>query len=208
MCIFTRRTLKVLFGVVVLVVVVCPIAYSHFVFDIRQLQAEFKKYEEAVKLDANDVEAWSNWGLVLSLMAAMTQDPKEKKVLLKAECNKLEEVTKLDKSCANAWAQWGCALGNLAILEQDLENKQALFEKATTCCKQAVALRDNRFVDYHQYDLARVLALSGKLDEAFKELADCLERKEIPWSQVAEDSDWDAVRNDERYLALETKYGK
>ena len=65
------------------------------------------------------------------------------------------------------------------------------------------------------YNLSCVLALSGKLDEAFKELECCLESKKISWSHIDGDSgrgiepdgDWDGLREHPRYLALKEKYG-
>jgi len=57
------------------------------------------------------------------------------------------------------------------------------------------------------YNLACVLVLDGKLDEAFQLLEKCLRDGEVQWAKVEEDSDWADVRNDPRYSELEIKNG-
>ncbi len=65
------------------------------------------------------------------------------------------------------------------------------------------------------YNLSCALALSGEVEEAFDELAGCLEREEIAWSHVdgtedgkgEPDPDWDGLRTHPRYLELKARYG-
>jgi tetratricopeptide (TPR) repeat protein len=57
------------------------------------------------------------------------------------------------------------------------------------------------------YNLACALALDGQLNEAFELLKEALGKSEIPWSHVAQDTDWKALRDDPWYKGLEAKYG-
>jgi tetratricopeptide (TPR) repeat protein len=56
------------------------------------------------------------------------------------------------------------------------------------------------------YNLACALALEGKLSDAFELLKDALGKREIPWSHVAQDPDWESLRDDPWYKGLEAKY--
>jgi tetratricopeptide (TPR) repeat protein len=64
------------------------------------------------------------------------------------------------------------------------------------------------------YDLACALAVAGELEEAFFYLQESLKDKQIEWSYVhgccgtEGDPDWDHLRSDPRYLALESIYKK
>jgi tetratricopeptide (TPR) repeat protein len=58
-----------------------------------------------------------------------------------------------------------------------------------------------------RYNIACVLALLGKVDDAFDELEGCLTRNEDVWSDIEDDPDWDALHTHPRYKALKAKYG-
>ena len=69
-------------------------------------------------------------------------------------------------------------------------------EEALKAAQQSADLGGSR------YNLACALALSDRSDEAFAELQGCLARGEIGREHVAEDHDWDKLRDDPRFKAL------
>jgi len=90
---------------------------------------------------------------------------------------------------------------SLSALGRELQDR-SLLERAIMTARRAVSLGADC------YDLACVLALAGEKDEAFELLERSLSENQISWEHVAQDRDWEALREDPRYKGLEGKYAE
>ena len=101
------------------------------------------------------------------------------------------------------------SISNVFISKYHNTGEESLLGKALDSARRAASMGGRH------YNLACVLALSGKTDEAFDELEGCLDRQEILWSHVdgdpeqniEADRDWENLQTHPRYLALKVKYG-
>jgi tetratricopeptide (TPR) repeat protein len=117
-----------------------------------------------------------------------------------------DEVVKLFGDDPNPALRKTVAIGlniqsaSLNALWHELQD-QNLLARAIIAGRGAVAMGANC------YNLACLLALAGEKDEAFELLERSLSEEQISWTHVAQDMDWDGLREDSRYQNLASEYG-
>jgi len=134
-------------------------------YDAKNYEGAIKCYEEAIRLDPNNVSAFRHWGNVLSALAEIKRD----EALFNISFEKYEKAKELNPNNADTFYSWAIAISDLAKIKQDEVLFNISFEKfeiaarlyktdsdkADTFCGWGLAL----------YELAKI-----KQDEAlFKE---------------------------------------
>ena len=121
-----------------------------------------------------------------------------------ARCKQHFEQRQEFPEALSGWAAVLFRLGHLVSDRGETQEAQALFEQAREKGQRAVELGRDRSA----YNVACAEALLGNLDEAFEGLREVLENGWIEWSHVAQDEDWDDLRDEPRYRELDEEFGE
>jgi tetratricopeptide (TPR) repeat protein len=167
---------------------------------VRLWEEAGTKCARAVEIKPDMHEAWYNWGNVLYRWArALLSTDRERAVRLWEEAGtKYARAVEIEPDKRAAWSNWGAGLLSLWHATHD----EAVLDAAEEKLRRAEELG----AEGANYNLACLAALRGRTEEAFERLGRELEASRIGWEHVAGDPDWEALREDERYKALEAKY--
>jgi tetratricopeptide (TPR) repeat protein len=147
---------------------------------------------KGLEADLKDATAWNNLGAALGKMAHETQESSQRAALRKEELVCHRKAVEVDPKSGDAWSNLAAVLGGEFRKTKEPET----IAEAVNAAHQAVALGEGH------YNLSCCLALAGSLEEALRELTTSLERGVITVSHVANDPDWEAFRNDERFQTV------
>jgi tetratricopeptide (TPR) repeat protein len=103
-----------------------------------------------------------------------------------------EEAVFLNPNNPDLWGNLTAVL----LAKGHREDKPETWAEALDAARHAATLGGNR------YNLACALVLSGAVDEALQELKGCLDRGDISREHVAQDQDWDGLREDGRFMEI------
>ncbi|MEA2695091.1 MAG: hypothetical protein QOJ16_4478 [Acidobacteriota bacterium] len=153
---------------------------------------EIAAYRSTTLADPNNSQAWHNLGFRLGKKADQENDPTKAAELRDEAMAVYRNATLADPKNADAWYGLSAALSRQGHAERSRQK----FLESLDAAREAARLGTRR------YHLACGLALVGETDEAFAELAGCLERGEISREHVAHDPDWEHLRQDPRFQPL------
>jgi Flp pilus assembly protein TadD len=149
-------------------------------------------YHIATQANPNNGEAWILLGISLGQKAEQESDPAKVSELRDEEISACRNATQVDPRNSDAWDNLSSSL----LRRGRVEGSEQELREALEASREATLLGAGR------YNLACALALVGETNEAFAELAGCLEREEISREHVAHDPDWEHLHLDHRFQSL------
>lgn len=159
-----------------------------------------EKYENAIEIDSNSINAFYNWGISIFELAKLKEGD-ERITLLKDCCKKHEEAIKIDPENPKPYYNCGTALAELGKMSEGL--KQNEFYQ----------LSEKKFLEGFKhgskkiYNLSCLYALQNKKTEALKYLKLAFEGKEQTAEYVNnEDEDWNLLKQDLDFISIIEKY--
>jgi tetratricopeptide (TPR) repeat protein len=158
-----------------------------------------EKYARAVGIKPDYHDAFINWGNALKNLAK-TKSGSDADALYREACEKYARAAGIKPDFHGAFQNWGYILIQWARLKTGDQRLETLRE-AKDKIEKAVALGSS------PYFLACCHALLGQKEQALELLARCLEQGSIKFDHVALDADWDGLRDEPGYLALQAQYG-
>ena len=159
-----------------------------------------KKYETALHYKKDDYEVLYNWGINLFALAELSTGIEKEKLLLES-CKKYEAAIHYKKDYFKAYSNWAINLTKLGCLKSGSE-KEMLLQLALEKSKRSKEFGGKG------YNLACAYALLGQKDDALLALKESLEKGEIDFAHIQQDSDWDDLRTEPEYLELIAQYEK
>ncbi len=146
-----------------------------------------------------------NWGNALAGLAELVaeEDAEAARQYYEQAGEKYQQAVGIKPDNHEALNTWASALVHSAHLETG-DEREALLQRAEELAEKAEEIER----DSGLYNLACVYALQGREEAAFPKLRETLEQGKIQWSHVAEDRDWDELRNHEEYNRLEAEFGE
>jgi tetratricopeptide (TPR) repeat protein len=149
-------------------------------------------YRRAVEANPQNDGAWNNLGFRLGQQADAETDAARRTALRTESQAAYRRAVEANPQNDGAWD----SLAGTLIQRWWESGMPAGLEEALKAAQRSADLGGSR------YNLACALALSDRSDEAIAELRGCLARLEISREHVAEDHDWDKLRDDARFKAL------
>lgn len=167
-------------------------AESDAVSKMKFHEKECAAFRKAVSLNPKLSQGWINLGICLNKTADAEPNVNNKKALREEAITAYRSAVSANPSDCNAWNNLSADLLRIWHLTHDA----ALLDEAYEAASHAASLGGSR------YNLACILSLFGRIDEALGELAGCLARDEIGRDHVKCDHDWDNYRDDPRFLKV------
>lgn len=124
---------------------------------ISEYEKAAQQCEAALKIKPNMHEALNNWGLVLSDIAELKQEP----ALFEASFTKFEDALKIRPNLHEPLYNWGLALSKLAQIKQE----PALYEASFTKYEAALNVKPDDYDSFNDWGIA--LSLLAELKEEF-----------------------------------------
>jgi tetratricopeptide (TPR) repeat protein len=181
--------------------------------DLGRLEEAISSLDQALKIKPDYHQAWNNRGIALGNLGRLEE-----------AISSLDQALKFKPDDHEAWYKRGIALRNLGRLEEAIASlAQALkikpddhkawnnrgyalfnlgrLEEAITSLDQALKIKP----DKHQfwYNKACCYALQGNVEQAIENLQQAIHLSPDECREMAKtDSDFDSVRDDERFQAL------
>jgi tetratricopeptide (TPR) repeat protein len=169
-------------------------------FEAETLYREaIEKFARALEIKTDFYEAFHNWGLALMGLAE-AKAGSEAEPLYREAIEKFARSVEIKPDYDAAYGLWSAGLIRMARLKTGDERLE-LLKEAQSKAEKAVALGG------HPYNLACCHALLGQKEQALGLLTRCLEQGSIGFDHVARDADWDGLRDEPGYLALQAQYG-
>jgi len=161
-------------------------------------EEELAAYGKAVELNPNNDGSWCNIAIRLAQKADVEQDAERRAAFRDAVIEACRNAVKGRPNNQGAWR----SLAATSLKQWHDRKEPSLLEQALEAAAKAAELGASR------YNLACAQVLLGRHQEALDELARCLERNEIERSHVAEDPDWEQLRDHPRYRQLIGPHGQ
>ncbi len=162
------------------------------------LRESIEKYKKAAELNHTRHMVYNNWGVALKELGNRLQK-KEGEPLLKESIKKYEKAIEIKQDYKIAYSNLASAIVSLYYKNN---NNPKLLDQALKISETAVKYGASK------YNLSCVYALKNEKEIAFKILEEVLEKKEMTFTHIAEDKDWEHLRKDERYIQLKEKYSE
>jgi len=160
----------------------------------------FDKFSKAIEIKPDHYDAYFNWGVNLGNLGQTKSDAEAENLYLQS-FEKFRKVTEIKPDFQDAYNNWGAYLINLSKTKSGEEAK-VLHLQAFDKLKKVVDLGGS------SYNLACLNAVTKNSEEAFRVLETSLQKNEITFENVEEDSDWDNLRKEPQYEKLKNLYSK
>ena len=157
-----------------------------------------KNFVFATELNAEQYEAYLNWGVFLAKFAKQN-NPVNAERLYWESIEKFKRVVELKPDNYTAFNNWGTSLRRIA------EKKKG--DEAEELFKEAHKLY-NRAIEYGSghYNIACFYIVRNDRKTALKYLETSLKEKNVTVDFVRSDDDWKSLIGDEDFIALLNKY--
>ncbi|GGG03785.1 hypothetical protein GCM10011344_00140 [Dokdonia pacifica] len=159
-------------------------------------QQAIEKYKKAIEIKPNKYGAYNNWGNALSDLAK-TKQGKEADQFYQQAFEKYQKAIDIKPDDHSAFNNWGDALISHAF---NKKGKDEILKEAYQKCKKGYELGSS------PYNLACVLALQNKKEEALKYLELAIRNYNQNINFIHEDPDWKDYLEDPDFLAIIEKY--
>ncbi len=171
---------------------------------LEGLKEACRKYKQVLAIKPDLHEALTNWGSALTRLGWLVaaEEPDAVGGYYEEAFKKYEQALAIKPDAYQALNSWGAALLSMARLETG-EEREALLARAEELVGKAEEIEPGSGL----YNLACVYAMQGREEEAFAKLREAIEQSKAPWSHVAQDPDWDDLRDHEAYQKLEAEFG-
>ncbi len=97
-----------------------------------------RKYEQAARLNGDNLTTLKNWGDILGELSALEDDPAEKDRLYEAAVGKFRQAAQLYPDRAGPWRRWSALIQERARAEQNPGRRRDLWQSAITKLEKAV----------------------------------------------------------------------
>jgi cytochrome c-type biogenesis protein CcmH/NrfG/MinD-like ATPase involved in chromosome partitioning or flagellar assembly len=154
------------------------------------------KYEQALRIKPDKNDALINWGRTLLEQSKRAPGP-HAEALLDAACAKYEQALRVEPFSHDALENWGIAVAAKAM-RAPAALADGLYE--TALAKLGAALALSRKEASVQFNIACVHALRGDLQACLDALQKCAPDIAALAKKIAEDSDFDRVREDPTFV--------
>jgi tetratricopeptide (TPR) repeat protein len=147
--------------------------------NLGRFEEAIASYDQALKLKPDDHQAWNNRGNALGNLGRFEE-----------AIASYDQALKLKPDYHQAWNNRGNTLGNLVR-----------FEEAIASYDQALKLKPDKHEAW--YGKACCYALQGNVEQTLENLQKAINLSPDEWREWAKtDSDFDGIREDERFQAL------
>ncbi len=104
----------------------------------KLLREAARKYEQAARLNGDNLVTLKNWGDVLGDLADLTDDPVEADRLAAEAVEKFRRAAELYPDQAGPWRRWSAILQGRARVESDPDRRRELWREAQTRLEEGV----------------------------------------------------------------------
>jgi tetratricopeptide (TPR) repeat protein len=170
---------------------------GHYLDESENLSLAASCFKVALELDASNTRAMNNWSHNEIMQAVNAQEAEKKSQLLESAKARLEQAMTIDPTNKHAWFN----LGLIEKLKSELvtgAEKDILLDAAIGFHLKAEGIKPG----HSSLELARIFALKGDLDQAFKWLEIWLRGPKGNITELKEDEDFSTLKDDQRYQAL------
>jgi hypothetical protein len=111
-------------------------------YELGEYDRAAERFEIATQFNNENDTAFDSWGCMLSDLAEIKQDKKEKEDFFTLSCKKHEKAATINDKNDTTFYNWGCALSDLAEIKQDEKEKKEFFTLSCEKHEKATIIND------------------------------------------------------------------